>query len=257
MDRVLLVLLTAAAASTCAARPIPANKDLTVRWELFDAAATVAFYAGPNADMQDVETTRDWALVEGDVVHVVDDDVNVATELFTLRVRLNDGAAQRDDDVLCDAVAAGDTVALAGFGKINDVTCAGELTPLEFAAALGESSVIKALVLAGVEPSDWRALALAVTGGWRDAVNMLLDLGCDPNAAAPDGSTAIIYAADACRGDMVSLLTDEGAEMFKGPSGWTAVDLWDAKCMPEPFRDAPDRNAPPDLYPLPLLPVEE
>jgi hypothetical protein len=39
----------------------------TEKWNLFDAASIVAFYTGTHTDMQNVDTTRDWAPVEGDI----------------------------------------------------------------------------------------------------------------------------------------------------------------------------------------------
>jgi ankyrin repeat protein len=183
--------------------------------------------------------------------------------VYTVRVRL----VLPPHDELCNAVENGDTQAVSALAVdtlppqgVDDVRC-DILTPLELAAALGKSSVIKMLILSGANPNTWRPLALAVTEGQRDAVNMLLDMGGDPNAAAPDGSTALMYAASVCRGDLVDVLVDNGADIDRTMSGWNAHAYWDAECTPKPFRwftgstEGHSRyvNRPPSLFPLPYV----
>ena len=70
----------------------------------------------------------------------------------------------------------------------------------------------------------WTALHGAAINGNKDVVQLLLDIGTDPNKANNTGWTALPGAA--CKGhkDVVQLLLDEGADPnTANTSGWTAL----------------------------------
>ena len=66
-------------------------------------------------------------------------------------------------------------------------------------------------------------------------VKLLIGAGANPNAASPDGSTALMYAAAECHTRTVEVLLVSNADVTAfNNAGNTALDFWRAACATYP-----------------------
>ena len=105
------------------------------------------------------------------------------------------------------------------------------IAPIAQAAASGSHNSVLALLEAGANPDlpglgGKTALMTAATIGNGPIVDLLLKRKADPNArSAEDGSTALMWAANAGRIEMVQRLLAAGARIsIKAKDGWTAIE---------------------------------
>ncbi|XP_077439399.1 DNA-binding protein RFXANK [Vanacampus margaritifer] len=104
-------------------------------------------------------------------------------------------------------------------------------TPLMWAAAFGEKTVVDLLLEKGADPkilaSDREsALTLASSGGYEDIIEALLRRGVDVNAYDWNGGTPLLYAVRGNHVKCVETLLDKGADMTReSDSGYSAMAL--------------------------------
>ena len=129
---------------------------------------------------------------------------------------------ESDADRLVHAAAAGDTarvVAILGFGVPPNADCKHGHTALYAAAVNGHYELARELVIKG---ADGRGRSLhdgdpiivaAARSGNTQLVDMLLGVGADVNAEAPNGLTPLFCAIAARHVELASLLIARGAWM--------------------------------------------
>ena len=105
------------------------------------------------------------------------------------------------------------------------------IAPIAEAAASGSHNSVAALLEAGADPDlpglgGKTALMAAATIGNGGVVDLLLKRKADPNARnAEDGSTALMWAANAGQIEMVRRLMTAGASVsITAKDGWTAIE---------------------------------
>lgn len=107
---------------------------------------------------------------------------------------------------------------LAAGASIDPRTRLRAQTPLHMAAENGDEALIEALLKAGaavnaVNDSGTTPLMIAATSGSTAAVSVLLEHGADINAREKAyGQTALFFAADRNRADVIRLLLSKGAD---------------------------------------------
>ena len=84
---------------------------------------------------------------------------------------------------------------------------------LAFAARSGNVALIRERVLLGGDPTRSGALLAAIAHGHAQAVQILLELGADPNARDADGHGALEYALRNGNAPLVHLLVSHGATL--------------------------------------------
>ena len=105
---------------------------------------------------------------------------------------------------------------------------ANDESPLMLAALKGHLAVCKELIShdADVNKPGWTALHYASTGGHAKVVQLLLDSHAYIDASSPNGSTPLMMAARYGSVDVVKLLLEAGADpLIKNSIGLTAVDF--------------------------------
>ena len=122
-------------------------------------------------------------------------------------------------------------LAAQGFppGDAN-ATIANATTPLMQAAYLGEDTVIRALLAAGVQVDTRNAdgnnaLWLACVGNHLDIIDLLVAAGIDIDNRNESGATALMYAASSGRDGVVARLLALGADTAAETDGFTALDM--------------------------------
>ena len=109
-----------------------------------------------------------------------------------------------------------------------EVRTAQDESPLMLAALRGHFDLCKALIArdADVNKPGWTALHYAATGGHIAIIRLLLDNHAYIDAAAPNGSTPLMMAAKYGTDEAVRLLLDAGADpALKNALGLTAIDF--------------------------------
>jgi ankyrin repeat protein len=72
-------------------------------------------------------------------------------------------------------------------------------------------------------PTGFTALLFAVRAGSTDAVKALLDVGADVNDSLSDGQSALVVAAANAHWEVMDLLLDRGADPNAAAAGWNAL----------------------------------
>ena len=111
--------------------------------------------------------------------------------------------------------------------EVDAVNAAGE-SALMLAALKGDLGGMRLLLERGarVNQPGWSALHYAATGPETQAVRLLLDRGAEVNAASPNGSTALMMAAQYGTEASVKLLLDRGADVkLRNQRELSAVDF--------------------------------
>ncbi|CAL8254163.1 unnamed protein product [Merluccius merluccius] len=104
-------------------------------------------------------------------------------------------------------------------------------TPLMWAAAFGEKTVVDFLLAEGADPKTiaWEresALTLATTGGFIDIVKALIEHGVDVNTYDWNGGTPLLYAVRGNHIKCVEVLIDNGADLtIESDSGYSPTAL--------------------------------
>ncbi|ONK65081.1 uncharacterized protein A4U43_C07F33410 [Asparagus officinalis] len=105
-------------------------------------------------------------------------------------------------------------------------------TPLEAAAAAGESLIVELLLAHGASTektsaSSWSALHFATASGHLEAMRLLTLKGADVNSPTSDGRTALHLAVEEHRRDCARLLLAGGAraDIRGGPDGDTPLHI--------------------------------
>lgn len=109
-----------------------------------------------------------------------------------------------------------------------DVRTAQDESPLMLAALKGYFDICQKLVDkdADVNKPGWTPLHYAATGGHVAIVRMLLDSNAYIDAASPNGSTPLMMAAMYGTVDAVKVLVESGADpALKNDLGLTAIDF--------------------------------
>ncbi|XP_061636738.1 LOW QUALITY PROTEIN: DNA-binding protein RFXANK [Phyllopteryx taeniolatus] len=107
----------------------------------------------------------------------------------------------------------------------------GGFTPLMWAAAFGEKTVVDLLLEKGADPKivardRESALTLASSGGYVDIIEALLRRGVDVNAYDWNGGTPLLYAVRGNHVKCVEALLAKGADMTtESDSGYSAMAL--------------------------------
>lgn len=132
-------------------------------------------------------------------------DADDAVEwMFAELMRVERGWTPSDDEIIAGLQASG----LAdGYSSKHD------LTVIAAASANGRDVVVRWLLAQGVSPNPRRGaspLILALRGGTRETVGLLLEAGADPNAVRK-GDTPLDAAAQSAKGWAIPLLFKHGA----------------------------------------------
>ncbi|XP_057697496.1 DNA-binding protein RFXANK isoform X2 [Corythoichthys intestinalis] len=104
-------------------------------------------------------------------------------------------------------------------------------TPLMWAAAFGEKTVVDLLLEKGADPNivardQECALTLASSGGYVDIIEALLRCGVDVNANDWNGGTPLLYAVRGNHVKCVKVLLANGADITtESDSGYSAMAL--------------------------------
>ncbi|XP_077573327.1 DNA-binding protein RFXANK isoform X1 [Stigmatopora nigra] len=104
-------------------------------------------------------------------------------------------------------------------------------TPLMWAAAFGEKTVVDLLLEKGADPkivgkAQENALTLASSGGYVDIVEALLRRGVDVDTYDLNGGTPILYAVRGNHVKCVKVLLAKGADItIESDSGYSAMAL--------------------------------
>ena len=109
-----------------------------------------------------------------------------------------------------------------------EVRTAQDESPLMLAALRGHFELCKKLIArdADVNKPGWTPLHYAATGGHLAIIRLLLDNYAYIDAAAPNGSTPLMMAAKYGTDDAVKMLLDAGADAaLKNMLGLTAIDF--------------------------------
>jgi len=109
-----------------------------------------------------------------------------------------------------------------------EVRTAQDESPLMLAALRGHFDLCKTLIArdADVNKPGWTALHYAATGGHIAIIRLLLDNHAYIDAAAPNGSTPLMMASKYGTDEAVRLLLDAGADpALKNALGLTAIDF--------------------------------
>ncbi|MGH8644490.1 MAG: ankyrin repeat domain-containing protein [Gammaproteobacteria bacterium] len=128
-------------------------------------------------------------------------------------------AAERGDAAVVNQLVKGG----ANVNAVDETDGVGELTPLLIAARLGHAGVVKVLLEAGVDANSkihycglysycFPALGLALAGGHRDVVEMLLSAGANyGDGKNPVDPAMLVAAAEGGFADIVKRMLDAGA----------------------------------------------
>ena len=114
-------------------------------------------------------------------------------------------------------------------GGINAV--ANAMTPLMKASHLGDSGIVRLLIMAGAELNARNAdgntaLWLACVGSHLDIIDMLVAAGTNIDNKNDNGATALMYAASSGKAGVVErLLAREADVTAQTPEGFSALDL--------------------------------
>jgi len=111
--------------------------------------------------------------------------------------------------------------------NLDFISPAGE-TALMIAALKGHTDMVNAILRKQpeVNKTGWTALHYASTGGHTQIIRILLDHYAYIDAAAPNGTTPLMMAAQYGSTEAVKLLLDEGADpTLKSQLGLGAVDF--------------------------------
>jgi ankyrin repeat protein len=101
-------------------------------------------------------------------------------------------------------------------------------SPLMIASLRGETGLVTRLIERGadVNKPGWTPLHYAATNGHLAIMRLLLEKYAYIDAAAPNGSTPLMMAAQFGSPDAVKLLLEEGADpLLKNPRGQSAIDF--------------------------------
>jgi ankyrin repeat protein len=119
---------------------------------------------------------------------------------------------------------------LAAGVEVDAVESRGGQTALMSAAAANNGPAVAVLLAAGAErdarevTGEFTALAFAVRGGAVDASKTLLAAGADANAMLADGTSMLVLAAINANYAVMDLLLDHGADPnAAAPNGWTSL----------------------------------
>lgn len=178
------------------------------------AAGTVHVAAG----LRDKEKRLEAQLVQA----AKDDDLPAVSALLKRRVS-PDAAAGDATTALHWAAYNDDTelvkLLLKSGAHPDPRTSLHELTPLHMAAENGDAAVLDLLLKAGADAdaqtsSGTTPLMIAAASGSTAEVELLLQHGAQVNAREKTyGETALFFAADHDRGDVVQLLAAKGADL--------------------------------------------
>jgi len=100
-------------------------------------------------------------------------------------------------------------------------------TAIMLASYHGQTEIVKKLYVHGaaIDHAGWNPLLYAATNGHDETINLLLTMGADINAAADNGTTALMMAVRGHHPKTVQLLLDEGADPdAQNKAGDTALD---------------------------------
>src|SRR5450830_1774899 len=101
-------------------------------------------------------------------------------------------------------------------------------TALMLASFLGNASVVKKLVAAGAEVNQpgWAAIHYAAAGGDIETLNFLLDNAAYIDSESPNKTTPLMLALRSGKYDAAQLLLNAGADIhLKNDAGMTAMDF--------------------------------
>lgn len=100
-------------------------------------------------------------------------------------------------------------------------------TAIMLASYHGQTEIVKQLYLHGaaIDHAGWNPLLYAATNGHYETIRFLLSMGADINAAADNGTTALMMAVRGHHPKTVRLLLEKGANPdIQNDAGDTALD---------------------------------
>ena len=182
------------------------------------------FDSGPDSLLNDAVTGGDVALVRDLLATGTSLDAN-----WEGVTPLHAAVSSQQDAMMALLLASGADANARSLGGV---------TPLGDAAGVGRADYVARLLAAGadaraVDASGHTPLMWATeTGGDLPLVRTLVEHGADVNAVHPrDGETALLYAARACKPDVVAYLIDAGADPRWQDAGGMADDALTAAAV--------------------------